>query len=296
MHHCLPAACAQIINETLDGLIAKCKALVEEEDADFGEDFLSERDPSILHFLLASGGGRARQHSSSSSSSKLRCPMPHRFQLSGPACTVQCQQRAVPQLAVASKRNMSLQAYPTALLPPCMRLVSLAAGDEISSKQLRDDLMTMLIAGHETTAAVLTWTMYMLAQHPEVLERIRTEVGAGAGCEAHSRSTAQPNLRLLCTGVTGMLCQSWLALHESVQPLSVSCCCCCHWCVYDVPLATVCCPLTIYVHCRCLCLQVDAVCGDGLPTVEQLRELRFTTRVINESMRLYPQPPVLIRR
>jgi hypothetical protein len=48
----------QIINETLDGLIAKCKALVEEEDADFGEDFLSERDPSILHFLLASGGGR----------------------------------------------------------------------------------------------------------------------------------------------------------------------------------------------------------------------------------------------
>jgi beta-ring hydroxylase len=56
-----PPACPtplspQIINETLDGLIAKCKALVEEEDADFGEDFLSERDPSILHFLLASGG------------------------------------------------------------------------------------------------------------------------------------------------------------------------------------------------------------------------------------------------
>lgn len=43
-------------------------------------------------------------------------------------------------------------------------------------------------------------------------------------------------------------------------------------------------------------MQVDAVIGDGKPTLEQLRELRYTTRVINESMRLYPQPPVLIRR
>lgn len=33
-----------------------------------------------------------------------------------------------------------------------------------SIEQLRDDLMTMLIAGHETTAAVLTWSIYLLAQ------------------------------------------------------------------------------------------------------------------------------------
>jgi cytochrome P450 len=57
---------------------------------------------------------------------------------------------------------------------------ALPAGDEISSKQLRDDLMTMLIAGHETTAAVLTWTMYLLAQHPEAVQRIRDEVGANS--------------------------------------------------------------------------------------------------------------------
>lgn len=42
-------------------------------------------------------------------------------------------------------------------------------------------------------------------------------------------------------------------------------------------------------------LQVDAVVGDGRPTLETLKALPFTTRVINESMRLYPQPPVLIR-
>jgi len=36
--------------------------------------------------------------------------------------------------------------------------------------QLRDDLMTMLIAGHETTAAVLTWAAFMLAQVPLQLQ------------------------------------------------------------------------------------------------------------------------------
>ena len=48
--------------------------------------------------------------------------------------------------------------------------------EQISSKQLRDDLMTMLIAGHETTAAVLTWTMYCLTKHPDYISRIQAEV------------------------------------------------------------------------------------------------------------------------
>ncbi len=42
-------------SDTLDELIAKCKRLVEEEDEEFVEEFLSKADPSILHFLLASG-------------------------------------------------------------------------------------------------------------------------------------------------------------------------------------------------------------------------------------------------
>lgn len=35
---------------------------------------------------------------------------------------------------------------------------------QVSSKQLRDDLMTLLIAGHETSAAVLTWAFYLLSK------------------------------------------------------------------------------------------------------------------------------------
>jgi cytochrome P450 len=42
--------------------------------------------------------------------------------------------------------------------------------------QLRDDLMTMLIAGHETTAAVLTWATFELAQAPHILQQAQEEV------------------------------------------------------------------------------------------------------------------------
>lgn len=43
-------------------------------------------------------------------------------------------------------------------------------------KQMRDELMTLLLAGHETTAATLAWTWYLLAQHPEVERRLHAEV------------------------------------------------------------------------------------------------------------------------
>ncbi|VFQ83570.1 unnamed protein product [Cuscuta campestris] len=133
----------KLINETLDDLIATCKKMVDDEELQFHEEYVNEQDPSILHFLLASG-------------------------------------------------------------------------DDVTSKQLRDDLMTMLIAGHETSAAVLTWTFYLLSTEPTVMTKLQDEV--------------------------------------------------------------------------------DSVLGDRYPTIEDVKKLRYTTRVINESLRLYPQPPVLIRR
>jgi cytochrome P450 len=91
-------------------------------------------------------------------------------------------------------------------------------GDEATSTQLRDDLMTMLIAGHETTAAVLTWTLYLLAQHPEIADDAVAEINA---------------------------------------------------CVEN---------------------------ADGIPTPEEVRKLEKVRMILAEGMRLYPAPPILIRR
>lgn len=49
-------------------------------------------------------------------------------------------------------------------------------GGQMSDNQARDEVMTLFIAGHETTANALAWTFYLLAQHPEVEARLVEEI------------------------------------------------------------------------------------------------------------------------
>jgi cytochrome P450 len=49
-------------------------------------------------------------------------------------------------------------------------------GTRMTDKQLRDELMTLLIAGHETTALALSWTWYLLSQHPQVEQKLLAEL------------------------------------------------------------------------------------------------------------------------
>lgn len=99
--------------------------------------------------------------------------------------------------------------------PSILRFL-LASREEVSSVQLRDDLLSMLVAGHETTGSVLTWTLYLLSKNPSALTRAQQEV--------------------------------------------------------------------------------DSVLNGNLPKYEDIKELKYLMRCIQESMRLYPHPPVLIRR
>ena len=46
----------------------------------------------------------------------------------------------------------------------------------MTEKQLRDEIFTLLMAGHETTANVLGWTAYLLGRHPEIDQRVHAEV------------------------------------------------------------------------------------------------------------------------
>ncbi len=59
----------------------------------------------------------------------------------------------------------------------------LAARDEdggaLSDGQLVDEMKTLLVAGHETTATALTWTVLELLQSPEILRRLRAELDSG---------------------------------------------------------------------------------------------------------------------
>lgn len=49
-------------------------------------------------------------------------------------------------------------------------------GSAMTDRQLRDEIMTFLLAGHETTAVSLSWTWYLLSEHPEVAQKLRQEL------------------------------------------------------------------------------------------------------------------------
>jgi cytochrome P450 len=52
-------------------------------------------------------------------------------------------------------------------------------GSPMSDEELRDELMTLLVAGHETTASSLAWAVERLVRHPKALARLREEARAG---------------------------------------------------------------------------------------------------------------------
>jgi len=50
------------------------------------------------------------------------------------------------------------------------------SGEGMSDQQIRDEVITLFFAGHETTASALTWTWYLLSEHPEIEQRLHAEL------------------------------------------------------------------------------------------------------------------------
>lgn len=85
--------------------------------------------------------------------------------------------------AVVARLVARRRALPESQRPADLLSMLLAARDETSGagmddRQVRDEVMTFLIAGHETTANALAWTWYLLSTHPLVMRRLRDELHA----------------------------------------------------------------------------------------------------------------------
>jgi cytochrome P450 len=65
---------------------------------------------------------------------------------------------------------------PADLLSVLLAATDEDSGSRMSDRQLRDEMMTLFLAGHETTAMALTWALYALSQHPEVEAKLVEEV------------------------------------------------------------------------------------------------------------------------
>ena len=67
-------------------------------------------------------------------------------------------------------------------------------GAAMSDQELRDEMLTLLIAGHETTANALAWAVERLVRHPEKLARLTEEASGDA--DAYMTAVVQETLRL----------------------------------------------------------------------------------------------------
>ncbi|HET9028609.1 MAG TPA: cytochrome P450 [Candidatus Aquilonibacter sp.] len=86
-------------------------------------------------------------------------------------------------------------------------------GYRLSDHQVRDEAMTLFLAGHETTANALLWTWYLLARNPDVERRLHEQLEAGDE-SGYTRRVLQEAMRLYPP--------AWIIGRESVQDVTLA--------------------------------------------------------------------------
>jgi cytochrome P450 len=92
------------------------------------------------------------------------------------------------------------------LLTMLMEARDESTGDPMSDQQLRNEVVTLILAGYETTANSVSWTWYLLTQHPDAMAKVRAELHAvlggreprfrDLGALSYTRRTLDESLRL----------------------------------------------------------------------------------------------------
>jgi cytochrome P450 len=119
-----------------------------------------------------------------------------RFGGRGPWAKFEGQLRAVDELLyaeIAERRAAGGLEERDDILSALM-LARFEDGGSMSDTELRDQLMTLLLAGHETTATALAWTFDLLLRHAAPLQRLRDSLQAGE--DDYLRATISESLRL----------------------------------------------------------------------------------------------------
>jgi cytochrome P450 len=97
-------------------------------------------------------------------------------------------------------------------------------GAGMSDLQLRDEVMTLLLAGHETTANTLAWTLYLLAQNPEGQSRLQAEVREVLGGRAAEASGLNrlPYTQMVLMEAQRLYPPAWAIGRKALQDFEVS--------------------------------------------------------------------------
>ena len=116
--------------------------------------------------------------------------------------------------------------------------------EKVRRRQLRDELVTILLAGHETTASTVSWTWYELHRHPEVGERMRAEAREvlGDGLPEYADLHRLPYTTMVIQETMRLHPPVWILPRRALEPDRVG--------GYDIPAGSdvLICPYTLHRH------------------------------------------------
>jgi cytochrome P450 len=97
-------------------------------------------------------------------------------------------------------------------------------GSGMSDLQLRDEAMTIFLAGHETTANLLTWTLYLLSQHPDVERRVHAEIDTALGRRLPSAGdlAVLPYTRMVLAESMRLYPPAWIVGRRAMGPFEAN--------------------------------------------------------------------------
>ena len=106
-------------------------------------------------------------------------------------------------------------------------------GGRMTDRQVRDEAMTLFLAGHETTANALSWTWYLVAQQPDVERRLHDEVDAVLGDRAASVDdfARLPYTRMVLSESMRLYPPAWAVGRRAIEDFDVN--------TYTLPKGTV---------------------------------------------------------
>ena len=93
-------------------------------------------------------------------------------------------------------------------------------GEAFTDREIRDQVMTLMFAGHDTSTSTLTFTMHELARHPEVVERLREEqdrVLGGATPTIDQLEREMPYLDMVIDEVLRLYPPAWIGPRRAVS-------------------------------------------------------------------------------
>jgi cytochrome P450 len=95
-----------------------------------------------------------------------------------------------------------------------------AGGEEFSDREIRDQVMTLMFAGHDTSTSTLTFMLHELARHPEVVRRLHEEqdrVLGGASPTAQQLEKEMPYLEMVLDEVLRLYPPAWIGPRRAIR-------------------------------------------------------------------------------